>query len=365
MKEILSSLIEQSGADFDWKAYKYVSEQTLEKTLSETNTLFLDPFFNISLHKNIFSQLRHLPDVFLVNIEKKWCLIHRSDDQFVIDGHSPLSQSKMNDLDIVYLEEVPKKLTTNDVIRTLLEYFPKVNGLLLLLSPFALIPAFYANLFNTRMIYNDVSYTLIFITLCFSMLWSVEFFVKKWVKLQHIKVVDEKSLKIEKYLFSLLSFSRLADNLIKTRQIESNRRIVWDNFASLITDVAVFIISYIAITMVIGFSSLYLLLFYVTVAGVLVWIRYKNYKAYLEHEASQQEMLTERISICSNAQQLRFYDFESSFSQFEQACQKIFHSDKRISRVNFNWDELVRYSSFLASFCLFLIMFYQSSILQN
>lgn len=362
MKESLSRLIEQSGADFDWKAYKYVSEHALEKTLNETNALFLDPFFSVSLHKNVFTRLRHLPDLFLVNLDQQWECVRRSDDHFIVEGRTPLSQEQMSELEIIYLDEIPKKLTTNDVIRILLESFPKVNGLLFLLAPFALIPAFYANLFNTRMIYNDVSYTLIFITGCFSVLWLAEFLVKRWVKSKHIKMVDEKSIKVEKYLFSLLSFSRLPDNLIKVRQIESNRRIVWDNCASLITDAAIFIVAYIAITAVLGFASLYLLLFYLVAAGVLVWARYKNYKAYIEHESSQQEMLTERISVCGNAQQLRFYDFESSFSGFEQACQKIFHSDKRISQVNFHWDEMVRYASFLSSFCLFLVMFYQSKI---
>ncbi|MBR7889803.1 ATP-binding cassette domain-containing protein [Marinomonas sp. A79] len=362
MKEQLSRLIEQSGTEFDWKAYKYVSEHALEKTLSETNALFLDPFFNVSLHKNVFTQLRHLPDLFLVNLDQEWLCVRRSDDHFIIEGRAPLSQAQMSDLEIIYLDEVPKKLTTHEVLRVLFDAFPRVNGLLFLLAPFALIPAFYANLFNTRMIYNDASYTLIFITGCFSLLWFTEFFVKKWVKFKHIKVVDEKSIKVEKYLFSLLSFSRLPNNLVKARQIETNRRVVWDNLASLITDVAVFLVAYLAITAVLGFASLYLLLFYLAAASVLVWARYKNYKAYIEHESSQQEMLTERISVCGNAQQLRFYDFESSFSGFEQACQKIFHSDKRISHVNFHWDEIVRYTSFLSSFCLFLVMFYQSKI---
>lgn len=362
MKDKLTRLIEQSGAEFDWQAYKYVSEHSLEKTISEANELFLDPFFSISLHKNVFTQLRHLPDLFLVNIDQDWQCVRRSDDHFIIEGRSPLSLAQMSELEMIYLEEVPKKLNTNDVTHILLDAFPRVNSLLLLLAPFALIPAFYANLFNTKMIYNDSVYTLIFITACFSFLWVGEVLIKKWVKFKHIKVVDEKSIKVEKYIFSLLSFSRLPDNLIKARQIETNRRIVWDNLANLITDGAVFFIAYIAITAVLGFASLYLLLFYLIAGIILVWVRYKNYKAFIEHEAAQQEMLTERISICGNAQQLRFYDFESSFSNFEQACQKISHSDKRISHVNFHWDELVRYTSFLSSFCLFMVMFYESKV---
>ena len=361
MKDKLTYYIQQSGSEFDWHSYQYIKEHAIDKLLSEVNPLFNDPLFSVSLHRGQLADLRHVPDIFLIKTDE-WHFVRRADDNYLLDDKTPVKAAELAQHEVIYLEEVPKKLASRDFMLVLLSFFPRVNALLLLAAPFALIPAFYANLFNTRMIYNDSAYTLVFLTVCFSVLWSGEFFLKKWVKFQHIRQVDQKAIKIEKYLFALMPFSRLPDNLIKMRQIESNRRGIWDNGASLIADIAIFFIAYLALAAVLGLASVYLLVFYLVMGVILVWARYRNYKAYLEHEAAQQEMLTERLSICGNGQQLRFYDFESSFSQFEGASKAIFLADKKISHVNFNWDELVRYSSFLASFSLFIVMFYQAKI---
>lgn len=362
MKQQLTYFIQQSGAEFDWRNYHYIKEHSVDRLLSEVNPLFSDPLFSTTLHRGVLRDLRHVPDIFLVKQGDTWHFVRRADDSFLQDEKTVLDGSEIQDREVIYLEEVPKKLPANELIMVLISFFPRVNGLLLLSAPFALIPAFYANLFNTRMIHNDLAYTLVFLTLCFSALWCVEFFIKRWVKFQHIRHTDKKALKVEKYLFALLPFSRLPDNLVKVRQVETNRKSIWDNSASLIADIAIFIMAYLVLTAVLGLPSVYLLMFYIIMAGILVWARYRTYKSYIEHEAAQQEMLTERISVCNNAQQLRFFDFESSFSQFESASKNIFLADKKISHVNFNWDELVRYSSFLASFCLFLVLFYQAKI---
>lgn len=362
MKDQLTRFIQHSGVELDWRHYQPIQEPSVDRLLEEVNPLFSDALFDVSLHRGVVQDLHHTPDIFLVKIDQTWRFARRLDDTYVLDEQFRFKGEFDPSLEVIFLKEVPKKLSVGEVLFVLLGFFPRINGLLLLAAPFALIPAFYANLFNTRMIHNDVVYTLVFLTLCFTVLWGGEFLLKKWVKFQHIRHTDKKAIKVEKYLFALLPFSRLQDNLVKVRQVETNRRTIWDNGASLISDIAVFVLAYGVLAAILGLASVYLLLFYMVMAVILLWVRYRNYKAYIEHEAAQQEMLTERISVCQNAQQLRFYDFGASFTRFKNACKHIFLADKRIAHVNFHWDEMVRYSSFLASFCLFMVLFYQAKI---
>ncbi|MFD1383485.1 ATP-binding cassette domain-containing protein [Rhodanobacter aciditrophus] len=362
MKEQLTRFIQYSGVEFDWRNFHPVQDHSIDRLLSEVNPLFSDPLFDVSLHRGELKDLHHAPDTFLIKQGQDWHFARRLEDAYLLDDQTRVEEGFEQGSEVIYLKEVPKKLSVADVLLVLMGFFPRINGLLLFCAPFALIPAFYANLFNTRLIHNDVVYTLLFLTLCFTVLWGGEFLLKKWVKFQHIRHTEKKALKVEKYLFALLPFSQLPDNLVKVRQIESNRRGIWDNGANLIADIAIFCLAYGVLAAILGLASVYLLLFYLVMAVILLWVRYRNYKTYIEHEAAQQEMLTERISVCRNAQQLRFYDFEPSFAQFEAASNHIFLADKRIAHVNFNWDELVRYSSFLASFCLFVVLFYQAKV---
>ncbi|MDV7106330.1 ATP-binding cassette domain-containing protein [Vibrio sp. TH_r3] len=359
MKSTITLLVKQAQAKFDWKAFKHMEGQTLDQLISQLKPLFIDSLFNYSIEKKQVKSANELPEAFIV-ADINPVYVQRVGVKLVNDKHEEVEASSLVNKEIVFIESYPKILDTKSFVELIYQLFPKANFFLLAAVPFILIPAFYSNLFNTRLIHNSQVSTLVYVTTAFIILWGCEYTLKHFIKHTHLRNVEKSSLKIERYLLSIMPSFKQKDCLTKIRMVESNRKVIWDHLPSLLMDGTSFLLVMLLLFLFIGSYALGLFGFYMVIIAASTYMRYRNYKVFLEVEAAQQDLLNERISYYRNNKQLRFLNNESLLNNFEQSCKKSFSSDHSLASFNFNWDEFVRISSFLASFGLFIVLFYTS-----
>jgi len=108
---------------------------------------------------------------------------------------------------------------------------------------------------------SDVVYTLIFITLLFVSLWSIDYLIRYYVKVVNLKHFEKAAVKIENYLLSLLPFIRVPGLITKWRMIESGRKTIWDNLSGVLLDLLVFVFILLILFVLLGYFTFFLVLF--------------------------------------------------------------------------------------------------------
>jgi ABC-type bacteriocin/lantibiotic exporter with double-glycine peptidase domain len=361
MKSNLEKLIRNSHADFDWQAFKRAEYNGLDTFLSSLDILFIDSLFDYHFERFVVSDLQNLPEAF-VTLGPDSKFIRHTGNIYIGDDNKKVDMDSMIGCEVACLEENPKPVSSKHFIEIIFSLYPKINFALLLTAPLILVPAFYANLFNTRLIFNNMVSTLLFVTSAFLIFLGVEYLLKKFIKKKHLSILDSNSLKIERYMLSIISFFKQGEVLSKVRMVESNRKVIWENISGIILDLVNLSLILFILFLFVGSNALVLLLFYMSVMSFSIYMRYRNYKIYIELEAAQQDLLTERISYYKSRAHLKFLDTTSILNNFEISCKKSFNTDHDISVFNFNWDEFVRLTTFLSSFVLFTVIFYSSKI---
>jgi len=361
MKKLLLKLIDETGASIDKNSFDKLNFSVSDDNFFlNLNTLFNDSLIDYSFKTVIVTHSKDLPKTFIC-MESSPFLVRRAGFHYVANDKN-IDDANLINKEIVYLVERPKKKTAKEFIEIIYNLYPKINLLLLLSVPFILIPAFFANLFNTRMIFNDFVYTLVFVTAVFASLWLCDYFLKLFIKKRSLVEINNNSLRLEKYLFSLTPYIRSHNLVTKMKMVESNRKIIWDSLSGILVDFSSFMLLLGILFIIIGKVAMMLLLFYISIILIAVFMRYKNYKLYIEVEAIQQDLLIERLSYYRNNQQLPYFDIATMFSHFGNFYKQVLKVDHDVSTFNFDWDEFVRFSTFLASFVLFVVVFFSSKL---
>ncbi|NRA69914.1 MAG: ATP-binding cassette domain-containing protein [Gammaproteobacteria bacterium] len=359
MKDSLEKLIRNSHAKFDWYAFKKLDGGNLDSFITDLEALFTDPLFNFNIERVVVSDENNLPEAFVV-LGDDAVFVRHVGSFYVASDNSKMEAKKLIGCEIAHIEENPKRVSSKEFIEIIFSLYPKINFALLLTAPLILVPAFYANLFNTRLIFNNMASTLLFVTIAFLVLLGSEYLLKKFIKNKHIDILDGNALKIERYMLSIIAFFKQGEVLSKVRMIESNRKVIWENISGIIIDVVNLSLIIFILFLFAGSNVLVLLCFYTSIMLFSIYMRYRNYKIYIELEAAQQDLLLERISYYKNRMHLKFFDAESVLNNFETSCKKSFSTDHDIAVFNFNWDEFVRLTTFLSSFVLFMVIFFSA-----
>ena len=359
MQKALLKLIDEAGVSINRRSFDALDFNASDESFFlSLNALLDDSLIDYTFKKRVVTDAKELPNNFIC-LEPEILSVKRSGFHYISENNN-ISEDELINREIVYLAEKPKVKTAKEFIDIVYALFPKVNFFLLLAVPFVLIPAFYANLFNTRMIFNDLVNTLIFVTAVFVSLWSLDYFLKFYIKQKSLNKIDKNALKIEKYLFFLTPYISSRTIITKMKMVESNRKVIWDSLSGVLVDLASFLLLMFVLFIIIGNLALVLFLYYMLVVLFAVAMRYRNYKLYIEVEAVQQDLLVERLSYYNNNKQLSFFDMSSMFTQFGNICKQALTVDHDVSNFNFDWDEFVRFSSFFATFVLFSVIFFGS-----
>lgn len=329
----------------------------------EINNLLFDGFFSYHLTKSIINSEDDLNNSFVLSYaidgKIKYIFLKKNNNQFYSSelGLS-FSYEEIYGSECIFLKKKPIEKTSKDFVLDIFSMFPKVNFYLLATLPLLLIPAFYANLFNTRMIFNSSSMTLVYVTSVLIVLLFTESILKSYVKKKHLHQAEKNSTLIEKYLLNLSSFFS-GDNLIsKVRMIESNKKQVWDNLSGILIDFFSFALFFIVLFFLIGSNVFFLFFFYFILIVLSIFFRYRYYKAYIEKENKASDLLLSRISYYKDSYKLPLRNYgsiEDNFTNHLSDSQKL---DYELGNYSFKWEEFIRISNFLSSFFLFMVVFF-------
>ena len=358
MKRSLKNLFDHHAAIYDERKFDILQVVDNDSYYENVNKVFNDPLVSYQIECIRVTDLIDLPDSFVLLGEKS-VFVKSVEGTFISQANNILEVDKLSGKSVIVITEHPKRHNVNSFLETLYGFFPKSHFFILALTPLVLMPAFFTNLFNTRLIFNDQVHTFIFIAIVFCSAYLLDFLVKGIIKNITLEKLKKDSKKIERYFLLLLPFFNQINIITKIRTIESSKKIIWESLSTLLVDSVIFMLLMSALFFMLGSSALILLIFYIFLIILSIIIRYKNYKVYLDNESLQQELLIERITYYRNNKQFLYLDPSFYLSQFEKVCKKVFDVDKDIALFNFKWDELVKVSSFVASIVLFFIIFFE------
>jgi ABC-type bacteriocin/lantibiotic exporter with double-glycine peptidase domain len=358
MKKSIKHLLAYHGAVYDKYKFDHLQFVDRENFYEEINALFTAPLIHYNLEKQYISQLVDLPDCFVL-LGDEPDLVKWVDGVCVTRSNIILPVEQILGKPILVLTEHPKVHDSRSFTEVIMGFFPKKYLFILLLTPFVLLPAFFTNLFNTRLIYNNEVYTLIFIAAVFVSAFFLDYIGKIWIKRITLEDLKKNSDKIERYFLLLLPFLNQANIITKIRTIESSKKMAWESMSALLVDCVVFVLLFSVLFLILGVKSLALLMFYVLLITLSIYIRYRNYKIHVENENIQQELLVERIYYYRNNKQFLQLDPSFYLSEFEKVYKKAIGIDTGVTLINFKWDEFVKASSFVASIVLFLVIYFE------
>jgi len=358
MKKSIEHLLAYHGAVYDTYRFEHLQFIDRENFYDQLNGLFTAPLIHYNLEKQYISELVDLPDCFILLGEQP-DLVRWVDGVCVTRLNIILPEEKILGMPILVLTEHPKLHDSKSFTEVIIGFFPKKYLFILLLTPFVLLPAFFTNLFNTRLIFNNEVYTLVFIAAVFLSAYFVDYIGKVWIKRFTLKDLENNSDKIERYFLLLLPFLNQVNIITKIRTIETSKKMVWESISGLLVDCVVFVLLFSVLFLILGGKSFALLMFYIVLISLSIYIRYRNYKIHLQNENVQQELLVERIYYYRNSKQFLQLDPSFYLSQFEKIYKKAISIDTGVTLINFKWDEFVKASSFTASIILFLVIYFE------
>jgi ABC-type bacteriocin/lantibiotic exporter with double-glycine peptidase domain len=358
MKKNIEHLLNYHGAAYDKYQFDQLRFVDRSNFYEELNSLFTAPLIHYNLEKQYISQLVDLPDCFIL-LGDEPDLVKWVDGLCISRSNNVLPEEQILGKPILVLTEHPKLHDSNSFTDVIISFFPKKYLYILLLTPFVLLPAFFTNLFNTRLIFNNEVYTLVFIAVVFLSAFFLDYLGKIWIKRFTLRDLEINSDKIERYFLLLLPFLNQANIISKIRTIESSKKIAWESMSSVLVDTVVFALLFSVMFLILGWKSFILLIFYISLITLSTFIRYRNYKIHTENENVQQELLVERMLYYRNNKQFLQLDPSFYLSQFEKIYKKAISIDTGVTLINFKWDEFVKTSSFVASIVLFLIIYFE------
>lgn len=359
MKEALRLMIEYHSASYDKELFDKVINKYDFKFLDHINDIFQDSLIVYKFNQETISEIEILPDAFVLP-GKTYSFIRNEDGKYISHLNEVIPDDTFINTEIITITEHPKEHTAKSFLETIYSFFPKIQLLTLLLIPIVLLPAFYTNIFNTRLVYgNDIS-TFFFISSIFITFHFFDVVIKIIIKNKSIDKIEHYASKIERYFSLLLPYFDQKAIITSVRTIESCKKTIWDCVPAVLHDFSVFVLLSIVMFFLLGSGAALLVIFYLIFGCFFTLYRYKVYKAQIENETVQQDLLIERISTYRNNKQFLYLDPSFFVSKAQQVFKKCTDVDREIIALNYKWDELVRAFTFCATIFLFSLIFVES-----
>jgi hypothetical protein len=264
MKKSLKYLFDHHAAVYKEDEFDSLPVVDNDSYYESVNQLFNDSLVHYQIERVLVTDSVDLPDSFVL-LGESCQFVKNIEGSYIGHTNSIIDPEILVGKPIVILTEHPKRHNVRTFLETIYGFFPRSHFLILLLTPFVLLPAFFTNLFNTRLIFNDEVNTFVFIAIVFSSVYLLDYSAKVWIKNHTLKTLEDCSKKIERYFLLLLPFLNQQNILTKIRTIESNKKIVWEALSTILVDSIVFILLISVLFYMLGSSVLILLFFYIIV----------------------------------------------------------------------------------------------------
>ncbi|NUW70131.1 ABC transporter ATP-binding protein [Vibrio coralliilyticus] len=315
-----------------------------------------DEFFLYHLEIDAIDKTSMPKCSFVVQIKDEFRLVIYTNGGYYSSGKL-LETSEIDNCKCFYIRSNTRALSKESVFERIMGMTPNWVLLYIPLSVFALITPLFANLFNSRLVYNESLNTLLYVAIILGGFVSVEYLVKVGVKKLCLNSYKKNSWKVEKYLMSIVNQMKSFSYLNYYRSIEAYRKLLWDLAPYLLVDGTVALLFFLVISLYLKWMSVYLFIYYVGLFSFLVYIRSRHYKMMVEVEPLMDDLLSSRISIFQQRKNLPYLNAEVLNSHFESQYNRVVEHDKKFSLFNFKWDELSRMVNFVSMACLFTVCF--------
>ncbi|EDQ7501088.1 ATP-binding cassette domain-containing protein, partial [Salmonella enterica subsp. enterica serovar Oranienburg] len=149
------------------------------------------------------------------------------------------------------------------------------------------------------------------------------------------------------YLF-LLKNSNAKDISIKLRMVELSLNAIWHGMALILMDCLIVFFFSLCITFMLGYYSLFLLIYYVVIFALCVKLRFDNYtQTYKGLEYAVEKMALYNILEVNRVQTK--YLFPLNLAEYlKQKINREENNKIKINDCNHKWDELIKANSFLS-----------------
>ncbi|HBC3820679.1 TPA: ATP-binding cassette domain-containing protein [Vibrio parahaemolyticus] len=354
MKDAISKYFGLCGEKFG--SGSYIDELEVK---THINDYVKSKLFTYQYESGFFDKSR-CPDLFICKIEQEqYCVIKKKDFGFVNITHdSSIELDKLNNKEIFFFRKYPVITDEKELYATLLSMTPKQGLWSVPLILFALMSPLYSNIFNSRLVYSESSYSFLFISSIFIILLALEASIRSIIYGISSDQIRKNNILCDMYWLDFQKIARCRGASIKIRTIDSSLGYIWESLPIIITDIALAMLFMMCLVLLLGKYFLFILAYYVCLSFLLVYVRFKNYKRSLQNNASSYEKLGSNISIEEKREELRFMNgdyFKDMF--FGKFCFE--EKNKFDSQIeNHHWSELIKTNSFISIVILYCACYF-------
>lgn len=350
-------LLRQYDLELSGKQIKsLMNESSEEQFIHNIEEMISNDLFNYHFTKEIISEKVTIRESFIIKKDDELSFA-RSDGHLVFISGKKINLSEFYGVEIIRLVEEAVHIPYEDVHHKISSMTPKVAWFVLALTPLVLITPFYANIFNSRLVYNNSVNTLLYITFVFLVVVFFEFFMKKVIKGLCLKVYEASAIYVEKYLIKKVDTFHPTMSLNGLKTIESSRKSIWELTPAIAVDIATLLIFSSVLVVFLEWLSFFLILYYLFVAGVFYFYRVRLYKLMVDSEQMRDDITSNRISLLKNNIATPYSNRDALNKFFMQSYRRILRYDDKITSFNFTWDEMVKMLSFISMAVLFIVAY--------
>ncbi|EET0039536.1 ATP-binding cassette domain-containing protein [Escherichia coli] len=297
-----------------------------------------------------------LPDVFIVEsvgggfhvferIQNDFCCLTSSEG-----GGEALFVGKK----IIILMHEAKNFSADEVFSKIKSKIQKKNLLLIPMCTFSLLMPFYANIFNSRLVYSSSLTSVLYISIFFVFFVMIEKILRDLVyraseSQKHCDIID-----LSKYLFltSLISKDNIAP--VTCRNIETSSVAYWKAVSTVIVDVTLAFMFYILMVIMLGIYSIPLTIYYIVFFIACCYIRFSSYKNALKSNKINSDRLTESFSFFARRKQAKFLQ-RGGIRNFVFERNRIYENLLlKLDMHNHNWGEILKLNTFLSMLIMYV-----------
>lgn len=324
--------------------------------LTHINEFIDNDFFTYQYAAIDYNNDTAKPTLFIMEIfEDKYIVIKNQGNKFInLTTNEIINKELLENKNLFFFRASERPLSEDGIYSSLIKLTPNSNLFSLPLILFALLLPLYSNLFNSRLVYSESVTSLIYISFIFLFVVGFEFFLKHLIHEKNLKKIKLNIGICNRYFINLLRKSNCKNAAIKIRTIETSISQIWEIRPQIIYDIGLTALFSLCIIGMLGFFSIFLLLYYTGLVFLCLHIRFKSYKNMLKANTLNYEKSAMLYSLEQKKKELNFIN-DSHFKYYIDA--KTNEDEKiklQLNEANHHWMEVIKMNSFISMIVMYV-----------
>ncbi|HGS4434513.1 TPA: ATP-binding cassette domain-containing protein [Vibrio cholerae] len=300
------------------------------------------------------------PDLFICRLQDgNYNVIKKEKYGFVnITKDDAIDVEKIYNREIFFFKKHPIIKDENELYEVFQSMTPKQGLWGIPLIVFSLLSPFYSNIFNSRLMYSDSSYSFFFVSSIFIIILILETVLKSSIYALSANQIKKNNILCSMYWLDFIKVSRCRSASIKIRTVDSSLNYIWESFSIIIIDVCLVFLFFTCLSFLFGKYIMVLLGYYAILVALLIYVRFKNYKRSLKNNANNYEKLGTNLSIEEKRDELKYLN-DNHFKDFYfNKCTTDERSKYESQIENHHWSELIKANSFISIVVLYTACYF-------